>query len=192
MDSEDLFSEIVGQEIKQIKYKKHPSIRVLRSYLKGELEDKERFSQENLENLAKGELEDWMLPEVTVHLMTCKRCSKRVSWLKRWEKVTSPAKTLKERVQQRFDLIIKSPRFSGKKPFYAHLAAYAISGAALAFLFLIYYQTPGIILESGGGEVTKSLIFKIFLGLASAWGAWGITGLSLHAYKAILKRYEDS
>lgn len=180
----DVFKGIFGHELKRVKYKGHPSNQVLQRYLRGELRDERRFSEQILKGLITGELEEWMLPEVAAHVMTCERCSKTVAWLKWVEKVRVPMERSEQVIQEKIDSVLESPRFSGRRAFYRHVGGYVAVGASLAFLFFIYQQSPSLVLQSAGGEAAGSLLFKILLGLASAWGGWGITGLALHGYKA--------
>jgi hypothetical protein len=192
----DVFKEIFGRELKKVKYKGHPSNRVLQQYLRGELKDEHRFSEQILERLITGELKEWMLPEVAAHVMTCGRCSKRIVWLRRREELTATTKGLMQAIRRRIystpkpilifvKRMIESPRFSDRKAFYIHLGGYVTVGVALGLLLFISV-TPDYTLAALGDESVHLL--RILKGIAIVWGGWGITGLALHGYKALRKK----
>ncbi|MGQ9476982.1 MAG: hypothetical protein ACUVRH_00565 [Candidatus Bipolaricaulia bacterium] len=67
----------------EVEYDYHPSERVLRAYLSGELRDEWHFDREFLPKLRRADLNgDWGLSEVSLHLLTCSHCAARVAQLR--------------------------------------------------------------------------------------------------------------
>jgi len=202
----DVFKEIFGRELKRVKYKGHPPYWVLQQYLRGELKDERRFSEQILEGLITGELKEWTLPEVAAHVMTCKRCSKRIVWLRGWGRFTAAVRLI-QAIQRKVYLtlrsipifmekILESPGFSRKRAFYGHLGGWVTIGVAIALLFIYQpfelWTEYSYTSEATYGEVVTiregTLALKILKDIAIAWGSWGITGLALHGYKAFRKK----
>jgi len=63
-------------------FQRHPSRRVLSSYLQQSLPQRpSQWSEERAENLNRGRLTDWTMWEVAAHLSNCSRCRLRVEAL---------------------------------------------------------------------------------------------------------------
>lgn len=81
MDEEffrEMFRKPAGME-----YSYHPPERVLRAYLSGTLGDEWHFDREFLPRFRRADLDgDWGLSEVSLHLLTCSHCAKRVAQLR--------------------------------------------------------------------------------------------------------------
>jgi hypothetical protein len=63
-------------------FQRHPSRRVLSSYLQQSLSQRpNQWSEERAEKLNRGELTDWTMWEVAAHLANCSRCRSRIKAL---------------------------------------------------------------------------------------------------------------
>lgn len=199
------FGKLFVHELKQVDYEQHPAVRTLWSYLRGTVEravegklqqptrhppyklaaairtsglkskEMERLPARAIQ-LLEGNLEDWTLTEVAVHVMTCDTCARRVFWLSQLERLTTPV--------QRLYCFFESLFSSSRVVFYAHLVGYATAGILIG----ISLQTnQPVALESGAGTVAGTILFKVLLGLASGWGTWGAVGLVSHWIKVFRK-----
>jgi len=64
-------------------YEYHPSDRVLRAYLRGQLHDEWQFDEAFLPRLRRADLNGgWGLSEVSLHLLTCNHCCERIARLR--------------------------------------------------------------------------------------------------------------
>lgn len=82
---EEFFREMFRRPA-EMEYSYHPSERVLRAYLSGALGDEWHFDREFLPKLRRADLDgDWGLSEVSLHLLTCSHCAKRVAQLREEE-----------------------------------------------------------------------------------------------------------
>jgi len=82
MAQDEFFAELFVKP-ERIEYSHHPSERVLRAYLAGELGDGWHFDREFLPQFRRADLNgDWGLSEVSLHLLTCNLCCERVARLR--------------------------------------------------------------------------------------------------------------
>ena len=79
MNDKEFFAELFMKP-EPLSYEYHPSDRVLRAYLKGQLHDEWQISEEFLPRLRRAELDgEWGLSEVSLHLLTCGPCRERIA-----------------------------------------------------------------------------------------------------------------
>ena len=200
------FGKLFVHELTWVDYEQHPTVRTLWSYLQGtvarsveaKLEQHTRrrlpyklptavrtrgVKSKEMESLParvtqllEGKLEDWTLTEVAVHVMTCKRCSRRAFWLKQLERLATPV----QRSYRFFESLFGSSRVG----FYVHLTGYATAGILIGFSLLTHQP---VVLESNSGEIAGRTLFKILTGLIIGWGVWGVIGLVSHWVKVFRK-----
>ncbi len=142
MGTEDSLREFLEKisTLKPLEYKAHPSDRILIDHLSGKLSKDWRFSDRRLENLLRGELADWTHTDVSAHVLTCVRCTRRVASLKSpvFRIVLQAGESLRA-IAQRMKRPALRPLLQRRAIFYGHLAAYAV---ASLLIVLSLYQLP--------------------------------------------------
>ena len=80
----EALDKLLQQTPANLTFQRHPSHRVLSSYLQQSLPQRpSQWSEERAEKLNRGRLTDWTMWEVAAHLSNCSRCRSRITALEK-------------------------------------------------------------------------------------------------------------
>jgi hypothetical protein len=100
------FEELLADlEDVRVKHKFHPPLSVLKRYVNGRLKDE---WTKDFERFVRGDLDDWKLSEVSLHVLTCKRCEVIVERLR--AKALRPQLQLKATITNWITTILSNKR----------------------------------------------------------------------------------
>jgi hypothetical protein len=131
-------------------YQSHPSHRVLRDYIQGTLEDGWRFADKQvMKDFGSGELGDWNLSEVSLHVITCPRCQAKVAQMRAEELAKAHRGSIGDRLQRSRERMVSWDMSKGMA-YYLPLAG--MTAALLTFLINVFWGSgPPLDWHGGGG-----------------------------------------